>query len=104
MGEDRVRFRNWSNTPLLAYPRAYGYRRMWGIYTYRVRRTAAHRTAHITYRLDIIYYYLPHRWIEGTYGDPHTIRCGTGDVCCKYVHRDDHHRLTYPLLAYHRLY
>ena len=71
--EDRVRYLITSNAPLLAYTRAYGYRHTWDIYTYRVRRTAAHRTAHITYTPDIIYYYLPHPPILGTYGDCYII-------------------------------
>ena len=54
MVENRVRYRNWSNAHLLAYPRAYGYRRPWNIYTLYVRRTAAQRIAYITYTPDII--------------------------------------------------
>ena len=48
----------------------------------------------------ILYYYYLHRYRLRTYRDPNTHRCGTGIVCCKYVHRCHHHRFTYPILPY----
>ena len=43
----------------------------------------------------ILYYYFPHRYRLRTYRDPNTRIGGTGNVCCKIVHRGIHHRLTY---------
>ena len=55
------------------------------------------RTAYARTTTYIIYYYYLHRYRDGTYRDPHTTRCGTGNVCCKIVHRCHHHRSTYLL-------
>ena len=56
------------------------------------------RTAYARRPNYIIYNNYPHRYRLRTYRDPHTNRCGTGNVCCKIVHRGYHHRFTYHLI------
>ena len=74
-------------------------------YTYDMRTAYRRPTTYIIYYYHrdmyfILYYYYPHRYRLRTYRDPNTNICGTGIVCCKYVHRCYHHRPTYPILPY----